>query len=530
MNGATVLTKFTADTKDLDSKTKSANNNLKGFIAGVGGAIGIAGAMGAAYVKAGEAVVSMTKSAVQSAGELEQQIGGTEAVFGEFADTVQKKASASFETMGTSANDYMQTINKMASILQGSGYTVEDSMNTSAEVMQRATDVASVMGISVDEAMTAITGAAKGNFTMMDNLGVAMNATNLQAYALSKGIDKSYQSMTTAEKSGLAYQMFLEKTEKYAGNYAKENKTLAGSMKTLSSAWQNFLSGAGGTQEVIDSVVNALDVIGPMVIEIAPKVITGVIQIINALLPMLPQLITELIPAIIEGTQLLIVGLIKALPDLVIAITNSLPTLIPMIIDAILEIIPALIDTLPQWIWAGVDLILGLVSGLVMAVPTVLARVVDIAISIFNTLLNLLSPKRFAEIGKNILKGLWNGIKSAKDWVVNKVKEIGKSILGGLKGILGIHSPSTEFAMIGKFSVLGYTEALDSMKKDIQQQVGETFGISPQLASSSALNYSPNVQVINNINMKQDPLGQMVNDIKTFSGGSKNDYNYGMGV
>lgn len=357
-----------------------------------------------------------------------------------------------------------------------------------------------------------------------------MNATNLQAYALSKGIDKSYQSMTTAEKSGLAYQMFLEKTEKYAGNYAKENKTLAGSMKTLSSAWQNFLSGAGGTQEVIDSVVNALDVIGPMVIEIAPKVITGVIQIINALLPMLPQLITELIPAIIEGTQLLIVGLIKALPDLVIAITNSLPTLIPMIIDAILEIIPALIDTLPQWVWAGVDLILGLVSGLVMAVPTVLARVVDIATSIFNTLLNLLSPKRFAEIGKNILKGLWNGIKSAKDWVVNKVKEIGKSILGGLKGILGIHSPSTEFAMIGKFSVLGYTEALDSMKKDIQQQVGETFGISPQLASSSALNYSPNVQVINNINMKQDPLGQMVNDIKTFSGGSKNDYNYGMGV
>ena len=39
--------------------------------------------------------------------------------------------------------------------------------------MQRAADVASIMGISVDDAMTAISGAAKGNFTMMDNLGVA---------------------------------------------------------------------------------------------------------------------------------------------------------------------------------------------------------------------------------------------------------------------------------------------------------------------------------------------------------------------
>jgi hypothetical protein len=68
------------------------------------------------------------------------------------------------------------------------------------------------------------------------------------------------------------------------------------------------------------------------------------------------------------------------------------------------------------------------------------------------------------------------------------------------------------------------------MQRDVQKQVNETFGISPQLASSSALSYSPNVIVNNNINMRQDPLGQMVNDIKTFSGGSKNDYNYGMGV
>lgn len=139
-------------------------------------------------------------------------------------------------------------------------------------------------------------------------------------------------------------------------------------------------------------------------------------------------------------------------------------------------------------------------------------------------------PDNLKNIGKQMIEGLWNGIKNMKDWVVNKVKDLGKSILGGLKNILGIKSPSKEFALIGKFSVLGYTEALDDMQKDVQKQVGETFGISPQLANSSALNYSPNVIVNNNISMKQDPLGQMVNDIKTFSGGSKNDYNYGMGV
>ena len=37
---------------------------------------------------------------------------------------------------------------------------------------QRAADMASVMGIDMSSAMEAVTGAAKGNYTMMDNLGV----------------------------------------------------------------------------------------------------------------------------------------------------------------------------------------------------------------------------------------------------------------------------------------------------------------------------------------------------------------------
>lgn len=526
MNGATVLTKFIGDTKDLDKKTKEAKDGLSGlqkaFIAGGAGAL----VLGGVYKKGMETVIDMTSKAVQSAGQLEQQIGGTEAVFGEFADTVQKTASESFNKMGTSANEYMQTINKMASILQGSGYTIEDSMKTSSQVMQRAADVASVMGITTEEAMNAVTAAAKGNFTMMDNLGVAMNATNLQAYALSKGIQKSYTEMSTAEKSGLAYQMFLEKTSKYAGNYEKENKTLAGSMQSLTSAWKNFLSGAGGTQEVIDSVINALDVITPMVVEIAPKIVTGIVQIINALLPMLPDLISQLLPAVIEGTNLLIQGLIQALPQIVSSLAQMIPTLIPMIIEAVLGIIPALLSIIPDLIKSGAELIGGLIGGMVQMIPILWNKAKEIVLGVFN----IFKGMSLKDIGIALIKGLWNGLGSMKDWVISKVKDLGKSILKGLKGILGIKSPSKEFALIGKFSVLGYTEALDDMSKDVEKQVGETFGISPQLANSSALNYSPSVQVVNNISMKQDPLGQMVNDIKTFSGGSKNDYNYGMGV
>ncbi|MDE8718620.1 hypothetical protein PZH37_16630, partial [[Eubacterium] siraeum] len=68
-------------------------------------------------------------------------------------------------------------------------------------------DVASIMGISVDSAMEAVAGMAKGNFTMMDNLGVAINDTNLQIYAQEKVLGKL---STTQQKVNSAMQMFLD--------------------------------------------------------------------------------------------------------------------------------------------------------------------------------------------------------------------------------------------------------------------------------------------------------------------------------
>jgi tape measure domain-containing protein len=167
------------------------------------------------------------------------------------------------------------------------------------------------------------------------------------------------------------------------------------------------------------------------------------------------------------------------------------------------------------------------VNSIVGFIKSIPSKIAGVANSIKNVFVNL--PSQFLNIGSNIMHGLWNGISGLKDWVISKVKGLGKSILNGLKSALGIHSPSKEFALIGKFSVLGYTEAFDEMSKDVDKQVASTFGISPQLTGSMQNSFSPNVNVVNNVNVEQDPLGQMVRTIKTYSGGSPNDYNYGAG-
>lgn len=117
---------------------------------------------------ASTAIAGLIGKAVTMAGDLEQQIGGTEAVFGKFAGTVQDKAAKAFDQMGLSANDFMATANKMGALMQGSGLSIEDSMDLSTQAMQRAADVASIMGIDVQMAMDSVAGAAKGNLSMMD--------------------------------------------------------------------------------------------------------------------------------------------------------------------------------------------------------------------------------------------------------------------------------------------------------------------------------------------------------------------------
>ena len=165
------------------------------------------------------------------------------------------------------------------------------------------------------------------------------------------------------------------------------------------------------------------------------------------------------------------------------------------------------------------------IVNFIKSLPGKIASIPGRIISFFSSL-----PGNMLNIGRNIMKGLWNGIQGLKNWVIDKVKGIGSSILKGLKGVLGIHSPSTEFAMVGKFSMLGYEEGLEKMQPEIQRSIDSMFNLSPQMTGSMNNSLSPSINVQNNVNLETDPLGQVVNKIKTFSGGSRNDYNYGVGV
>ena len=275
------------DTREFERNMRSATRQGSGFAGTMerqltAGTVALGNLAADAAKSVAGAVTGIIRDAFSLTGELEQNIGGAEAVFKDFSDNIQANAQTAYKTAGLSVSDYLAEANKMGSLMQGMGFTVGESFDMSVQWMQRAADVASIMGIDVSSAMQAIEGAAKGNFTMMDNLGVAMNDTALKAYALENGLintDKEWAKIGQQQKIAAAFSMFMDKTAGYAGNYAKENDTLAGSMTTLSAAWENLLSGAGDPEAFGDVISSAMSVIVEKAAEIFPQLVDAAVVV-----------------------------------------------------------------------------------------------------------------------------------------------------------------------------------------------------------------------------------------------------------
>lgn len=509
----------------LATELDGSSGPVGGAMSKLGGIAKAGGAVIAAGIAAGAVGVgALVGKMVQSQAELEQQLGGSEAVFGQYADTIKNKAQDAYFTAGLSQSEFLAGANKMGSLYQGAGVSVQDSMNMSAEAMQRASDVASIMGIDTTTALESVAGMAKGNYTMMDNLGVAMNDTALNAYALEKGVGKTTAQMTAGEKAGLAYQMFMEKTSKYAGNYAKENQTFAGSLNSTKKAFDNLLSGQGDIDGFIELLVNTIEIAVPQIVAMLPKIVGGISSVISALgpaigaalpalvpaivtaavnlfkevvklLPVVVKVLVDALPAFINGFVEIFIGLVQALPQIIQVLVEAIPTVItalvnaltnpvalsaiilgaiqlflailkaiPVIITALVGAIPTIIEniiktlTSPQFIaalmGAGVQLIKAMITGTISMIGSVGGAIGRIIGIIGDTL----SPGNLARIGGDLVKGLWNGISDLTGWVVGKIKGFGESIMKGIKGFFGIHSPSTEWAWIGKMDVIGLAQ------------------------------------------------------------------------
>lgn len=416
--------------------------------------------LGKGILEVGKAFGSLVVEGVKSFAELEQNIGGSEAVFGEFATSIQKTAEQAYRTMGTTQSEYLATANKMGALFQGSGIDAQRSMDLTTQAMQRAADMASVMGIDTQSALDAVTAAAKGNYTMMDNLGVAMNATTLEAYRVSQGMDTAFSKMTNAEKAELAMKYFFENTTQYAGNFEREaSETITGSIGQLTAAVQTWVAGLGNseaditalTQNIVNAfqsvVANVVPVVENIVATI-PTVLATLMPAINQLLPMLLTIganvintlldgITSALPALVAAAKpiisVLVTGVVKNLGpilktgmeillSLIDGIADTLPDLIPMAVEVIETVIEGLVDNLPKIVETGINVLASLIQGLTNAIPKLVAFLPRIIQTITQTLTQKLP--QIIQMGITTMSSLIKGLTNALPQLIQMLPTI----------------------------------------------------------------------------------------------------------
>ena len=517
---------------------------------------------------------------------LDQAVAGVQNIFMVTKDL--KKAEDMFNAVNHSAmvfaNGSTEAVDRFIYAYKqamSSGKVMAQDFNQMNEAIPGVMDkVAEVIGVTYAELKE---GLSNGSISMeqfndalktLDTEGVgSMKAMKDAAFDSTDGIGTAITNMKSRVAAGLAEMINAVNTglkENGLGNIATVFSNLGTSIKnalvSLAPHITRTITFLINLNNAIQPYLPLLKAVGAGILAMVTAytayqkimtIVTAVQTAFNIAMAMNP--ISLIIIAIVGLIAILVVlwnksetfrnivlGIFNAIKNGFMVLYNFIATTIQVIIDVFTGIINFVKDNWQALLlflvnpFAGAFKLLydncegfrnfvnGFVNKVVSFFTSIPGKLVSMAQGIINVFASL--PGKLLNIGKNIAQGLWNGISGMKDWVINKVKNMGKSILNSLKSVLGIHSPSTEFAMLGKFSVLGYTEALDKMKGQLQDSIDSTFGINPQLANSTSMHYSPNVVVNNEINAKTDPLGQVVTNIKTFSGGAKNDYNYGMGA
>lgn len=119
------------------------------------------------------------------------------------------------------------------------------------------------------------------------------------------------------------------------------------------------------------------------------------------------------------------------------------------------------------------------------------------AVNLFNNIVNTIKnlPKKMLEIGKNIVQGIWNGINNAKDWVLDKIKSFANGLLDGIKGVFGIHSPSTVFRdqigdNLAKGIGVGFLDTMKDVSNEMANAIPTDFDTAVNMNVASNMNAS----------------------------------------
>lgn len=465
------------DSLPIENLTEAANETAKtGAITG-----GLADALNWAGVSEDEFQASLDKCST----EQERQALITKTLNGLYSDAAEKYREVNGDIIDAqkataSLNSAMAELGAIAEPI------VTKLKQLAAELLQQITPFVELIGNGLVGALTGAEGAAQ-QFT--DGLlGMVTFAIQKLTEMLPTFINFAFQMIANIA-TGIA-QALPTLVPSLVQLVADIVQVLIDNIPLLIDAALQLVTGlAQGIINAIPVLVAALPTLITSLVDgllsSIPQIIQAGIDLLTSLITALPEIIATIVAAIPEIINGIITALLENIPliiqagiDLLVALIQALPQIITTIVQAIPQIISgivnALVQNIPQIIQAGVQLFVALIQNL----PTIIAEIVKAVPQIVSGIVSAFGSLvgEMVKAGANLLHGLWEGISSAASWLWDKVTGWASSLVDGIKGFFGIHSPSTVFAEIGtnmgEGVGVGFGESMNGVSADMTAAMG----------------------------------------------------------
>lgn len=271
---------------------RGAGNTISRELSGIGGAAGVSagkkagGLFAGTFAKALAPLAALTAGAIgatavagfftdsiAAASNLEQSLGGVDAIFGKSADSIHKWAKEAQTSVGLSESAYNDLANVIGSQLKNAGTSMDQVGKKTNDLIKTGANLAATFGGTTADAVSAISSALKGERDPIEQYGVSLNQAAVDAQAAALGFKKVGGTLSVAGSQAATMALILKQTSSATGQFAAQSDTLAEKQQIFAATLENVKAKIGSAfLPALSSVVGALsNLLDPALTAIQPK-------------------------------------------------------------------------------------------------------------------------------------------------------------------------------------------------------------------------------------------------------------------
>lgn len=457
----------------------------------LGGLTQVAGQVGVALKNLGQTmtigltlpILAIGTASIKSASDLEETRNKVKVVFGDMSDDVLAWGEDAALAFGQSKQQALEAAGTFGNLFTSMGLGKSASADMSKGLVELAADLASFNNIDPGIVLEKLRSGLVGEIEPLRTLGINITMANTQAKAMEMGLADANGELSQAALLQARYALMLEQSTNAQGDFARTADGMANQSRIMSAQLKDAAAMLGqNLLPILLAIVQGMNKLltafnnAPPIVQKAVIVIAALIAVLGPVLMILGSLISA-----VAGLATILGSLGISFGAVAGAIGATGTALVGFGAAALLVLGQILL------LAAGPVILYLAFKNNFMGITTTVKQLWEIIKYYFGLMVKWIVDSfrniKWGDVGKFMITGIASGMLGAIPMLVSAAAQAAAAAVNTIRNKLGIHSDSTVFKALGKFSGSGFQSGLaESMDPN---EVARTMAKPVQNISSS---------------------------------------------